>query len=117
MDVKATARHLPISAQKLRLVCDQVRGMDADQALIVLRFMPQKGARFVYKLIESAVNNAENNFEMNRNALSIVVLVADEGPSMKRYKAGARGRYKPRIKRTSHLTVVLRERQEEPYGA
>ena len=113
MDVRATARYLPISAQKMRLVCDQVRHMDADQALIVLRFMPQKGAGFLYKLLESAVANAEENFEMSRQDLHITHLAADEGPSMKRVKAGARGRYKPRIKRSSHLTVVLAEREEE----
>jgi large subunit ribosomal protein L22 len=113
MDVRATARYLPISAQKMRLVCDQVRSMDADQALVVLRFMPQKGARFVYKLLESAVANAEENFEMNRQDLFITQLMADEGPSMKRVKAGARGRYKPRVKRMTHLTVVLSEREEE----
>jgi large subunit ribosomal protein L22 len=113
MDVRATARYLPISAQKMRLVCDQVRNMDADQALIVLRFMPQKGAGFLYKLLESAVANAEENFELNRQDLHIIYLTADEGPRMKRVKAGARGRYKPRVKRSSHLTVVLSERDEE----
>jgi large subunit ribosomal protein L22 len=113
MDVRATARYLPISAQKMRLVCDQVRGMDADQALTVLRFMPQKGARYLFKLLESAVANAEENFEMNRRDLSITHVVANEGPSMKRVKAGARGRYKPRVKRSTHLTVVLTEREEE----
>ena len=113
MDVRAKARFLPISAQKLRLVCDQVRGMDADQALVVLRYMPHKGARFLSKLIESAVANAEMNYELNRQDLYISHLVADEGPSMKRMKAGARGRYKPRVKRSSHLTVVLAERDEE----
>ena len=113
MDVRATARYLPISAQKMRLVCDQVRGMDADQALVVLRYMPQKGARFLSKLIESAVNNAENNFELNRQDLYISHLVANEGPRLKRMKAGARGRYKPRVKRLAHITVVLSERHEE----
>jgi large subunit ribosomal protein L22 len=113
MDVRATARYLPISAHKMRLVCAQVRDMDADQALAVLRFMPHKGARFLFKLIESAVANAEENFEMNRQDLTISHLVANEGPSMKRVKAGARGRYKPRVKRSTHLTVVLTEREEE----
>jgi large subunit ribosomal protein L22 len=113
MDVRAIARYLPISAQKMRLVCDQVRGMDADQALIVLQFMPQKGARFLTKLIESAIANAEMNFELNRTDLYISYLVANEGPSMKRVKAGARGRYKPRVKRSTHLTVVLSEREED----
>ena len=113
MDIRAKARHLPISAQKMRLVCDQVRNMDADQALIVLEYMPHKGARFLYKLLESAIANAEENYEMNRQDLYITQLFADEGPSMKRMKAGARGRYKPRVKRTAHLTIVLAERDEE----
>jgi len=113
MDVQAKARHLPISAQKMRLVCDQVRNMDADQALIVLEYMPHKGATFLYKLLASAIANAEENYEMNRQDLYISQVFADEGPSMKRLKAGARGRYKPRVKRSSHLTVVLTERDEE----
>ncbi|MGQ9849614.1 MAG: 50S ribosomal protein L22 [Aggregatilineaceae bacterium] len=113
MDVRATARYLPIAPQKMRLVCDQVRGMDADQALTVLRFMPQKGARYLSKLIESAIANAETNFELNRRDLYVSYLVANEGPRLKRMKAGARGRYKPRVKRMSHLVVVLTERQEE----
>ena len=113
MDVRAVASYLPISAQKMRLVCDQVRGMDADQALIILRYMPQKGAEFLYKLIESAIANAEMNFELNRQDLYVSQLMADEGPSMKRVKAGARGRYKPRVKRSTHLTLVLKEREEE----
>ncbi len=113
MDVRATARYLPISAQKMRLVCDQVRGMDADQALVVLRFMPHKGARFLSTLVESAVANAETNFEMNRQDLYISHLAANEGPRARRVKAGARGRYKPRVKRSSHISLVLTERVEE----
>jgi large subunit ribosomal protein L22 len=109
MDVLAKYRYLPISAHKLRLVCDQVRGMDADQALVALKFMPQKGASYVAKLIASAIANAENNFELNRQELMVATIFADEGPSQQRVKAGARGRYKPREKRTAHLTVILRE--------
>jgi len=112
MEVKAYANGLPISAQKIRLVCDQVRGKDADQALAMLRFMPQKGAEFVGKLIASAVANAENNFELNRQDLFVKVIFADEGVTMKRMKAGARGRYKPRVKRSAHVTVVLDEHEE-----
>lgn len=112
MEVRAKKPYLPISSQKLRLVCDQVRGMDAVEALVVLEYMPQKGSDFVHKLLKSAVANAVNNFELDRNDLYIAQIFADEGPSMKRYKAGARGRYKPRVKRTSHLTVILDERNE-----
>src|SRR5574342_550149 len=109
MEVRASGRFLPISAQKIRLVIDQVRGMDADQALIVLKYMPHKGAELTYKVVASAIANAEENFELNRQDLYIEKIFADGAASQRRVKAGARGRYKPRIKRTSHLTVVLKE--------
>lgn len=111
MEVKARLSYAPISPQKLRLVIDQVRGMDAEQALTVLEFMPQKGARIVHKLVKSALANAENNFELETNKLLIDTIYADGGPVLKRFKAGARGRYKPRKRRTSHLTIVLAERE------
>lgn len=113
MEVRAHKPYLPISSQKLRLVIDKVRGMDAEQALAVLQFMPQKGSEFVHKLLTSAVANAVNNNEMDKGALYISQIFADEGPTLKRFKAGARGRYKPRARRTSHLTVILEERNEE----
>ena len=112
MEIRAFARDLPISPQKIRLVCDEVRGKDADQAITILRFLPHKGARFLKKLIESAVANAENNRELNRQDLYVKTIYADEGLKLKRMKAGARGRYKPRVKRLSHVTVVLDEREE-----
>lgn len=112
MEVRAINKHLPISPQKLRLVCDEVRGMGAQQALIVLEYMPQKGAEIVFKTLTSAVANAENNFDLNPGDLYISEIYAGDGPRMRRYKAGARGRYKPRIKRSSHLTVVLAERED-----
>jgi large subunit ribosomal protein L22 len=112
MEVKAHARGLPISPQKIRLVIDEVRGKDADQALAILRFMPQKGAHFVSKVISSAVANAENNFELNRTDLYVKTIFANESFKLKRMKAGARGRYKPRVKRFSSVTVVLDERLE-----
>ena len=111
MEVRARTKYLAISPQKLRLVCDKVRGMDAQQAKVVLEFMPQKGAVIVRKTLVSAIANAENNFELDADNLYIAQIWADEGPRMKRYKAGARGRYKPRIKRSSHVTIVLAERE------
>jgi len=117
MDVRASTRHLPISARKLRLVVDQVRGMEAEQALTVLKFMPQKGAAFVSKTLASALANAENNFDLNRSAMVVARIHADEGVTLKRMKAGARGRYKPRLRRTSHLTVILSEREENQHGS
>lgn len=113
MEVRASTSHASISAQKLRLVCDKVRGMGAEQALTVLQFMPQKGAEIVHKLVASALANAENNFELARADMVVATIYADGGPMLKRFKAGARGRYKPRKRRTSHLTVVLAEREEK----
>lgn len=111
MEIKAHGRGLPISPRKIRLVINEIRGKDADQALAMLRFMPQKGAEFVSKVITSAIANAENNNEMNRQDLYVKAVFADEGLRLKRMKAGARGRYKPRVRRYSHVTVILDERE------
>jgi large subunit ribosomal protein L22 len=108
-EVRAMVRGLPISAQKVRLVIDEVRGKDVTQALVILQFMPKKGAKFVSKLISSALANAINNNEMNQDDLYVKAIYAGEGPQMKRMKAGSRGRYKPRIKRSAHVTVILDE--------
>jgi large subunit ribosomal protein L22 len=111
MEVKAQTSYLSISPQKLRLVIDKVRGMSAQQAVTVLQFMPQKGADFVGKSLKSAIANAENNHDLNPDNLYVAAITAGEGPRLKRMKAGARGRYKPRVKRTSHLMIVLKERE------
>ncbi|GAB1422436.1 50S ribosomal protein L22 [Anaerolineales bacterium] len=113
MKVRAVTKYLPISPQKLRLVCDKVRGMSAEEAMVVLDFMPQKGSDIVRKTLASAMANAQNNFELNPGNLVVSEIFAGEGPRLKRYKAGARGRYKPRVKRLSHLWVILAEREEE----
>ena len=112
MEVRAITRYLPISPQKLRLVCDKVRGMDAQEAMIVLDYMPQKGSDFVSKTLASAMANASNNFDLNPDDLIVSQIYAGDGPTLKRFKAGARGRFKPRLKRTSHLWVFLAERAE-----
>ncbi|MFO7321068.1 MAG: 50S ribosomal protein L22 [Chloroflexota bacterium] len=111
MEVRSTVRYLSISPQKLRLVCDKVRGLDAQEALVILKFMPQKGAQFVSKAVASALANAENNFDLDPTGMYVRTIYADGGPMQKRWKAGARGRYKPRKRRTSHLTVILAERE------
>jgi len=109
MEVKAYASSLPISAQKIRLVCDQVRGKEAQQALVILQFMPHKGAEFVGKVIASALANAENNFDLDKTGMFVKEIFANESFRLKRVKAGSRGRYKPRVKRYAHLTVILDE--------
>jgi len=105
--VRAVARYVRISPQKVRLVIDQVRAREVEEALAMLRFMPQRAARPVAKLIRSAVANAEDRYGLGLDDLYIAQIYADEGPRLKRYRAGARGRIKPRIRRTAHITVIL----------
>jgi large subunit ribosomal protein L22 len=117
MDVRATAHYLPISPQKIRLVCDQVRGMNPLSAMALLNSMPQKGAPLVWKVVKSAVANAENNFELDPAEMVISAVYANEGPRRPWRRFGARGRFKPVIRRTAHVTVVLSEREAEAEAA
>lgn len=110
-DIRAQLRYLSISAQKVRLVVDLVRGKDAVQAMEILRFMPQNAAEPVAKLLRSAVANAEENFGVSREDLYVAQIFADEAPTRKWRRFGARGRFKPLLRRSSHVTVVLRERE------
>jgi large subunit ribosomal protein L22 len=110
-DIRAQLRYLPISAQKARLVVDLVRGQGAVQALETLRFMPQGAAQPVAKLVASAVANAEENFGVSRDDLIVAKIFADEAPTRKWRRFGARGRHKPILRRSSHITVILRERE------
>jgi large subunit ribosomal protein L22 len=112
-EVRAKARYVPMSAQKVRLVIDQVRGMNADDALDRLGFMPQAAAQPVFKLIYSAVANAEENLGLARDDLYIAEIYADEGPTRRWRRFGARGRFKPLLKRSSHITVILAEYEAE----
>ena len=111
-DIRAFARNVPISAQKMRLVVDLVRGKDVQEALEVLRFVPNGAARPVSKLVASAMANAEENLGISRDDLYIYRIFADEGPTRKWRRFGGRGRFKPLLRRSSHVTVVLREYQD-----
>jgi large subunit ribosomal protein L22 len=111
-DVRAFVRNVPVSAQKVRLVVDQIRGQEANQALDVLRFMPNAAARPVAKVLRSAIANAEENYGLSREELVIFKAFADEGPSRRWRRYGARGRFKPMIRRSSSVTIVLREREQ-----
>jgi len=113
MDVRATAHYLPMSPQKVRLVCDQVRGLNPLVALDVLSHMPQKAAPLVWKVVKSAVANAENNFEEDPQEMVISQIFANEGPRRPWRRFGARGRFKPWIRRTSHVTVVLAKDEKQ----
>jgi len=110
-DIRAQIRYLSISAQKVRLVVDLVRGKDANRAMDILRYAPQAAAQPVSKLLASAVANAEENFGVSRDDLFVAKIYADEAPTRKWRRFGARGRFKPIMRRTSHVTVVLRERE------
>jgi large subunit ribosomal protein L22 len=110
-DIHAKLRFAGFSAQKARLVINLVRGKPAVEAMNMLKFMPQNAARHVSKLLASAVANAEENFGVSRDDLYVYKIVADEGPTRKWRRFGARGRFKPLLRRTSHISVVLRERE------
>ncbi len=116
-EVKAVARHIPMSPRKVRLIVNAVRGLDAQKALDVLRFMPNRAAEPVYKLIESAVANAEENFGLEVDELLVSRIYADGGPRHRKAPYGGRfagrGRFRPIIVRSSHITVVLVERENE----
>ncbi len=106
--VRAIARFVPMSPRKVRLVVDVVRGLSAEDALAVLRFLPKAAAVPVYKVIRSAIGNAEDK-GLDRASLVVSEIRADEGPRRRWRRFGARGRFKPILKRSSHITVVLTE--------
>ncbi|MBO9367679.1 MAG: 50S ribosomal protein L22 [Chloroflexi bacterium] len=112
MDVQAHLRYLPISAQKVRLVVDLVRGKSVNEALSILRLTNKRAARPLYKLLASAVANAEENFGLNSDDLYVATIYANEGPTRKWRRFGARGRFKPILRRSSHVTVILREYED-----
>jgi large subunit ribosomal protein L22 len=109
-DINAFARNVPISAQKVRLVIELVRGKDVLEALEILRYVTNRAAHPVAKVVNSAMANAEENFGISRDDLYIHSIFADEGRTRKWRRFGARGRFKPWLRRSSHITVVLRER-------
>ncbi|MBC8458644.1 MAG: 50S ribosomal protein L22 [Deltaproteobacteria bacterium] len=109
METRAAAKFIRVSPRKIRLVMDQVRGRKVEEALNILSFAPQKGARILKKLINSAVANAEQNSDVDVDLLYIKRLYADEGPTMKRWRPRAQGRATRINKRTSHLTIIVDE--------
>ena len=110
-DIRAKLSYQSVSAQKVRLVIDLIRGKDAVKALEMLRFVQKRSAEPVRKLLASAVANAEENFGLNREDLYVAKIYADEAPTRKWRRFGARGRFKPLLRRSSHVTVILRERE------
>jgi len=107
MQAMAKMRYAKTSAQKARLVADQIRGLPAEQALNTLRFSNKKAAALMRKVLESAIANAEHNEGADIDELKVATVMVDEGPTMKRMHARAKGRGNRIMKRTSHLTVTV----------
>jgi large subunit ribosomal protein L22 len=107
MQTSAKHRNAKISAQKVRLVADQVRGLPVDKALTILKFSNKKAAELVGKVLESAIANAEHNDGADIDELKVSTIYVDQGPSMKRMRARAKGRGNRILKRTSHIFVTV----------
>ena len=110
MAVSATIKYARMSAQKARLVADQVRGLSVERALNTLTFSPKKAATIIKKLLESAVANAENNASLDVDELSITKIFVNEAPSFKRMRAAAKGRGNRVLKRNCHITIEVEEK-------
>lgn len=107
MQVSSVLYRVRLSAQKGRLVADQVRGLPVDKALNVLQFSPKKGATIIRKVLESAIANAEHNEGADIDELKVKTIYVDKGPVFKRMSARAKGRGNRIIKQTCHITVVV----------
>lgn len=107
MEVKATAKYVGISPQKLDLLANTVRGKKVTDALGMLALMPSPSARVLAKVIKSAASNAENNYQMVLSDLTVVRLVVNQGSTLKRIRAQARGRVSPILRHTSHITAIV----------
>ena len=112
MQAKAVARTVRIAPRKVRLVLDLVRGKEVGEAVALLKLTNKRAADVVEKLIQSAVANAEHNYDMDVDNLVVSEIYANEGPTLKRFRQRAQGRATAINKRTSHITVVLTEKEE-----
>lgn len=111
MEARAIAKHIRISPRKVRIVLDTIRGKNVDEALAILKFTPNRSAAAISKVLKSAVANAENNHNMNRDSLYVSKAVADQGPTLKRLLPRAMGRSNIIKKKTSHITIVVKEKE------
>lgn len=112
MEVKAITRYARMSPKKVREVANTVKGRSAVEAVAYLSLIPRKSARLIAKTLKSAVANAENNKNTSADSLIVKNVVIEQGPVLKRFKAGARGSAMPRRKKMSHIVVVLSDGQD-----
>jgi large subunit ribosomal protein L22 len=110
--MKATAKQLRITPRKINLIAELVRGTDVNEALAILRFTPKKGAKMLYKIVKSAVANAENNFKQDKDSLYVKEVVVGKAVTLKRSVPISRGRVHPILKRSSHVHVMIGVRDE-----
>ena len=107
METKAVAKYIRITPRKVRIVPDLIRGKNVAEAFAILKFTPKAGADVVEKVLRSAVANAENNFDMDADKLIVKTAFADQGPTLKRIHPRSRGQAFKILKRTSHVTIVV----------
>lgn len=111
---QAVAKYIRVPPRKARLVIDEIRGRYAEDALTFLRFIPNRAAVYISKVLASAVANAVNNHDLTADNLKLVEARVDEGPRLKRIQPRAQGRVYRILKRTSHITIILQEVEPKP---
>lgn len=109
-EARASLNYARIAPRKVKIVADLIRGKDVDEALAILQFTPKAGTEVLYKLLKSAIANAENNYNMTHSKLYIAEIYSNQGPTLKRIRAAAKGSAVRIRKRTSNTTIVLKER-------
>ena len=110
LEAQAVLRYARISARKVKIVADLIRGKNVDEALAIVKFTPKASSATIEKLLKSAIANAENNHGMKHENLYVAEIYANQGPTLKRIRPAAKGSAVRIRKRTSHITIVLRER-------
>ncbi len=110
MEAKAIARHIRIAPRKIRVVIDLIRGKNIGDAYAILKHTPKIGSEVLLKVLESAIANAEHNYDMNSDKLYVAAAFVDQGPTLKRIHPRSRGQAFKILKRSSHVTVVVKER-------
>ena len=110
LEAKATLKYARISARKVKIVADLIRGKNVDEALAIVKYKPKAASEIIEKLLKSAIANAENNHSMAHEKLYIDEIYANQGPTLKRIRPAAKGSAVRIRKRTSHITIVLKER-------
>ena len=111
-EARATLKFARISARKVKIVADLIRGKNIDEALAIVKFTPKASSEIIEKLLKSAIANAENNHSLNTKNLYVAEIYANQGPTLKRIRPAAKGSAVRIRKRTSHITIVLKEKED-----